>query len=86
MKTIKKPKKNNWQVKVTKNDLIGKIIEKYPTIEEQFILHGMYCAGCYLNQYETIEIGAKSHGLSDRDIEKLIEDINNQLEADENRK
>jgi len=34
---------------------------------------GMFCGGCPMAQFETIEDGAKAHGI---DIKKLLEELN----------
>ncbi len=37
---------------------------------------GMHCVGCVAAQFETLEQGCKAHGMSDKDIEELIEKLN----------
>jgi hybrid cluster-associated redox disulfide protein len=37
---------------------------------------GLHCIGCNLSPYETIEQGAKSHGLSDKNIKDMLDKIN----------
>lgn len=37
---------------------------------------GMGCIGCPMAMQETIEEGCKAHGMSNKDIDKLIEKLN----------
>ena len=37
---------------------------------------GLHCVGCIAAQFETLEQGCKSHGMSDKDIEELIKKLN----------
>ena len=50
-----------------------------------FLKYGMHCIGCHMVEDETIENGAKAHGLSDTKINKMITEINEQIK-DSNRK
>jgi hybrid cluster-associated redox disulfide protein len=44
-----------------------------------FLKHGMHCIGCAMANEESIEDGAKAHGLSDEDISKMIKEINEKI-------
>lgn len=52
---------------------IMEIIEKNPNAVSVFQKHGLGCIGCMAAHYETVEEGARAHGL---DIEKLMSDLN----------
>ncbi|UZE94355.1 MAG: DUF1858 domain-containing protein [Candidatus Pacearchaeota archaeon] len=54
----------------------AKVLEKYPESAEIFFKHGMMCVGCPFAMQETIEQGAKVHGISTK---KLIEELNKKL-------
>lgn len=64
---------------VKKSDLISEVVEKYPLASEIMIDYGLHCAGCFLNHFETVEEGAKLHGMSDKEIEKMLKDINQKI-------
>ena len=38
--------------------------------------HGLHCVGCPFALMETIEQGAKAHGMSDEKIKKILKEIN----------
>jgi len=60
-------------MKITKNMSIIEIVSKYPDTAEVFMKHGLHCIGCAAASFETLEDGAKAHGI---DIKKLIQDLN----------
>lgn len=62
--------------KITADWSIGKLIEKYPKSVEVLINYNFHCIGCALAQYETIEQGARAHGLNKKQISKLLEELN----------
>ena len=62
--------------KITKDWSIGKLLEKYPEAVDVFVKYGFHCFGCAFAQYETIEQGAKVHGLDDKEVRKLLDKLN----------
>ncbi|MFA5019981.1 MAG: DUF1858 domain-containing protein [Candidatus Pacearchaeota archaeon] len=70
--------------KITKDDLISEIFEQYPeqanNLAEAMIVSGMHCVGCSVSNIETIEQGAKSHGLKDKEIRTLLRELNSIVE------
>ena len=62
--------------KITKTMTIQEIIEKNPHAIKLLINSGMHCVGCHMMAVETLEEGCKSHDMSDKDIDKLVEEIN----------
>ena len=70
----KEPKKE--AAAITKDMLIGEIASTYPEVVEVMFKHGMHCIGCGMTAYETIEQGCLAHGLSQEQIDKMIEEMN----------
>jgi hybrid cluster-associated redox disulfide protein len=64
--------------KITKNMTISEAINKNPNAAHLLFKYGFHCAGCAFAAMETIEQGCKAHGMNDEQIEKLIEELNNQ--------
>lgn len=52
------------------------VLKKKPESASVFFKYGMHCVGCAFAGGESIEQGAKAHGLSDRELKKLIEELN----------
>ena len=61
---------------ITKEMTIEKIIELCPKAAEIMFVNGMHCVGCHVAASESLEDGAKSHGLSDEQIAKMIDEMN----------
>lgn len=74
-KTEKSAKKETKQL-VTKKMLIGEIASKYPKAVEVMFNHGMHCIGCGMTAYESLEQGCMAHGMSEQEIDKMVEEIN----------
>ena len=62
--------------KITKKMSFSKILEKHPELAGFFMEKGMHCIGCPMAQMETLEQGAKAHGL---DVDELIKELNEKL-------
>jgi hybrid cluster-associated redox disulfide protein len=39
--------------------------------------HGIHCVGCHAAYFETIEQGSQAHGMSEKAIGKMVDEINN---------
>ncbi len=56
------------------------IFEKFPKHSEAlaaaFMEAGMHCFGCAAGGFESIEMGCKAHGFSDKDITNLMAKLN----------
>jgi len=59
--------------KITKDMLLGEVVNKYPKAVEVFMKHGLPCAMCGVAFSETIEQGATSHGI---DLKLLLKELN----------
>jgi hybrid cluster-associated redox disulfide protein len=68
--------------KVTKEMAISEILEKKPESAGIFMKHGIHCLGCVAAHFETLEQGAKAHGIN---ADKLVEEIN-EAPKEENKK
>ncbi len=64
----------------TGKEFISEIMEKMPVAQEIFAAHGLACAGCHINVYETLEQGALGHGMDSESIKRLIDDLNDAAE------
>ncbi len=62
--------------KIKKNMTFAEVIEKFPESAAVMMSHGLHCVGCHVASYETIEQGAKAHGMNDKDLEKMMKEIN----------
>ena len=65
-------------MEITKNSIIGDVLDQYPDTAELFFSIGMHCLGCPSSQGETIEEAAMVHGI---DSDLLVEKINAAMAA-----
>jgi hybrid cluster-associated redox disulfide protein len=67
---IKKP------AKISKETPLGELVRDFPQAVPIMLEKGMHCIGCHVAAFETIEQGAKAHGMSEKEIEKLVSEMN----------
>ena len=58
---------------ITKNDIIGDVLDQHPETAQLFLSIGMDCLGCPASRGETIEEACMVHGA---DPDALIEALN----------
>lgn len=58
---------------ITKNSIIGDVLDKYPDTAELFFSIGMHCLGCPASRGETIAEACEVHGA---DADSLVETLN----------
>ncbi len=61
---------------INKTTKISKAISLNKKAPEIFFKYGLHCIGCALSAEETVEQGAKAHGLSEKQISSLIKELN----------
>ena len=61
---------------VTKDSIIGDVLDMYPHTAEHFFAIGMHCLGCPAARGETIEEACAVHGA---DADELVRKINEYL-------
>jgi hybrid cluster-associated redox disulfide protein len=60
--------------KITKNMTFAEIMEIDREAGVKLAERGMFCGGCPMAQLETLENGAKAHGV---DVDEILEELNN---------
>lgn len=58
---------------ITKNSIIGDVLDKHPETAELFFSIGMNCLGCPASRGETIEEACMVHGA---DVDALVDSLN----------
>ena len=59
--------------KITKDTIIGDILDIAPQAAPVFMSIGMHCLGCPASRGETVEEACMVHGV---DVDKLLEELN----------
>ena len=60
-------------MKITKDLIIGDVLDRYPNTAEIFFSIGMHCLGCPASRGETIEEACMVHGA---DVDELVKRLN----------
>lgn len=63
-------------MKITKKTNINKLVQEKPEAVGTLFEAGMMCVGCPISAGESLEQGCKAHGMSDKEIEKLVDKLN----------
>ncbi len=74
--TYKLKMQKTIQQYVTKDMTMGDIVQKYPAAIEVMLANGLHCIGCHVSYWETLEQGTLGHGISEEQMNKMIDDIN----------
>jgi hybrid cluster-associated redox disulfide protein len=69
--------------KVTKDTNIGDLVHEHPKVVEVLFDYGLHCVGCALSPLDTLEEGSKLHGISDEEINEMVERVNEVIEHEE---
>ena len=62
---------------ITKDSIIGDVLDQHPETAQLFLIIGMHCLGCPASRGETIEEACYVHGA---DADKLVESLNAALQ------
>ena len=63
-------------MKVKKDMIIMDIIKEKPEAHRVMVEFGLHCIGCGGAAWESLQDGAKAHGMEDKQIDEMIEKIN----------
>lgn len=67
--------------RVNRGTSFAELLSKNPRCAEILSKHGLHCIGCHLSASESIEDGARMHGLSDSQIDRLVAELNSCIES-----
>jgi hybrid cluster-associated redox disulfide protein len=69
-------------MKITQKTNLLKLIREHPQLAQTLTeKYGLHCLGCMAAAFETLEQGAKAHGMKEREIVKMVKDLNNQIKT-----
>lgn len=60
---------------------IGDVLQEYPDAAPLLTEKGIHCVGCHVSPFETLEDGFRSHGMSEEEIDTILADVNEKLDA-----
>ena len=62
--------------KITKDMKLGDIVTRFPETAHIMMKYGLHCVGCHVAAWETLEQGARAHGMSGKDMESMLKEMN----------
>ncbi len=65
--------------KINKDMTFSEAMEKHPKIGEILFSKGLACVMCHCAPSETIEQGCKAHGMTDKQINDLVKELNEKI-------
>ena len=74
--TPKDFEKKSLQGAITKKTKFSEILESNKDAAEILFEAGLHCVGCPMTSQESLEDGCKAHGMSEKDIDELVERLN----------
>jgi len=63
-------------MKITKKTRMSEILMKKPEAARLLLESGMHCIGCPMAMQESLEQGCLSHGMTEKQIDKLVKELN----------
>jgi len=69
--------------KITVDINIGDLVSKYPSAAKLLLEAGVHCIGCHAAHFETLGEGLQNHGLSEEQINDLLEKMNKAANEEE---
>lgn len=69
-------KKKTEEIIIGKDFNLAELVYKYPETEEILLDYGLHCIGCIASSFDTVEAGAKAHGMPDEEIQEMMERVN----------
>ncbi len=73
---MKETKTQNKKKPITKDIGINVLVEKNPEVIPLLMAYGLHCVGCSFSEFDTLENGARLHGMDDEVLQMMIDDIN----------
>jgi hybrid cluster-associated redox disulfide protein len=64
------------QEKINKDMTFGELLRQFPKAAPILTGYGMHCIGCHIAVTETLEQGARAHGMDDGMIQNMLKDLN----------
>jgi hybrid cluster-associated redox disulfide protein len=61
---------------VTRDSNLGDIAKTYPQAAAVMLEFGLHCIGCFANQFDTVEMGARIHGMTETEVDEMLQRIN----------
>jgi len=82
IKISKAKSRSKAEAYVTREMNVGEVAWRYPVAAEILEEAGLHCIGCIGSSFDTVETGCKLHGLTDKQIDDILKQINREIKKD----
>ncbi|MFA6048636.1 MAG: DUF1858 domain-containing protein [Candidatus Micrarchaeia archaeon] len=66
---------------INKDMTLGEVVQTYPQSAMVMMKYGLHCIGCHVSAWETVEQGALGHGLSPKQLDDMVAEMNQVAKA-----
>lgn len=66
----------NNQENISKETNLMKLVAEHPEVVPILTGYGLHCVGCAFSAFDTLENGAKIHGMDKETFDMMLRDIN----------
>ncbi len=75
--TNPKKKTASTPLAIDKNTNLGDLVANYPHLAKVLMEdYGLHCVGCMASAFDTLEQGAKIHGMNSQAIQAMVKRLN----------
>ncbi len=71
---------------LSKFALLADVAADCPKAATLLAEYGLHCLSCIASDIDTLEQGAKVHGMTDLELDEMVDEINNELEKEWSKK
>ncbi|MDP2974425.1 MAG: DUF1858 domain-containing protein [Candidatus Diapherotrites archaeon] len=68
--------------KIERNTTLGEVVSNCPEAIPAMLEKGLHCVGCHVAGFETVEQGAKAHGMDEKEIDSLLKEMNEAIKKE----
>lgn len=79
-KTAVKSKPTVKPQSVNKDMTIAEAVQNHPETAFVMMKHGLHCVGCHVASWETIEQGAMGHGMDEKGVKAMVDEMNQAID------
>ncbi|MDD9953666.1 MAG: iron-sulfur cluster assembly accessory protein [Candidatus Woesearchaeota archaeon] len=69
-------KQKDGSYKLTGEEIIQDVITVFPKVGSIMQMYGLHCVGCHASGSDTIIQGCQLHGMHEKDIKKMMDELN----------
>jgi hybrid cluster-associated redox disulfide protein len=69
---------------LTKTQILRAVADESPRAAELLADYGLHCISCFFSEFDTLETGARVHGMTDTEVDDMVAEINEQMDKEFN--